>query len=126
MPVPRTAASAASKPPTTVVCTQLAADSPLASMSGSIAAVNLLRGVGVRSLALGLSTPFLDIGCADTYPDSTAALAAVEQASASLRRCGLPKRLCPFVIAVAGQTLEAQGAMAVFKLLPVEHVRWPP
>lgn len=70
--------------------------------AGIVGAVDILRGIGERALALGHSTPFLGIAAAWQYPTLLKAFEAVQEAGRAIRLSGLPPGLCPFSIAVTG------------------------
>ncbi|CAK0819461.1 unnamed protein product [Prorocentrum cordatum] len=90
--------------------------------AGYAGAIDFLRGLGERFLALGYSTPLLHIGSAFMYPSLAEAKRAVELAGESIRTKGLPAALCPFTAVFTGSGKVTNGALDIFKLLPHEMV----
>lgn len=92
------------------------------AFAGYAGAIDFLRGLGERFLALGFSTPLLHIGAAFMYPSLEEAKRAVSLAGDAIRKHGLPKALCPFTAVFTGTGNVSQGALEIFKLLPHEVV----
>eukprot|EP00405_Crypthecodinium_cohnii_P014854 CAMPEP_0206444564 /NCGR_PEP_ID=MMETSP0324_2-20121206/14986_1 /ASSEMBLY_ACC=CAM_ASM_000836 /TAXON_ID=2866 /ORGANISM="Crypthecodinium cohnii, Strain Seligo" /LENGTH=1054 /DNA_ID=CAMNT_0053912609 /DNA_START=222 /DNA_END=3386 /DNA_ORIENTATION=+ len=92
------------------------------NFAGYAGAIDFLRGLGERFLALGYSTPFLHIGSAFMYPSLDEAKRAVSLAGDAIREHGLPPALCPFVAVFTGRGNVTQGALDIFKLLPFEFI----
>lgn len=92
------------------------------AFAGYAGAIDFLRGLGERLLALGFSTPLLHIGSAFMYPTLEEAKRAVALAGEDIRKKGLPKAMCPFTAVFTGTGNVSQGAMEIFKLLPHEMV----
>lgn len=90
--------------------------------AGAAGAIDFLRGLGERFLALGYSTPLLHIGSAFMYPSLEEAKRAISLAGEAIIKHGLPKALCPFIAVFTGQGNVTQGALDIFKLLPFEMV----
>ncbi|EOD22102.1 Saccharopine dehydrogenase, partial [Emiliania huxleyi CCMP1516] len=88
---------------------RLVAFGEFAGMSGM---VNGLRGLGLRLLSLGHSTPFLSIGPTHAYTDySTDARRALRAAGEQVARAGLPAEYSPLVVCVAGTGNVSRGAL---------------
>ncbi|CAK9066981.1 unnamed protein product [Durusdinium trenchii] len=92
------------------------------AFAGYAGAIDFLRGLGERLLALGFSTPLLHIGSAFMYPTLEEAKRAVALAGDAIRKNGLPKAMCPFTAVFTGTGNVSQGALEIFKLLPHEMV----
>jgi len=90
--------------------------------AGYAGAIDFLRGLGERFLALGFSTPLLHIGSAFMYPSLAEARRAVELAGEAIQTRGLPLALCPFTAVFTGSGKVTNGALDIFKLLPHEMV----
>ncbi|CAJ1400563.1 unnamed protein product [Effrenium voratum] len=74
-----------------------------AGVGGLRGAIDFLRGLGERLLALGFSTPLLHIGSAFMYPTLEEAKRAVSLAGDAIRKNGLPKAMCPFTAVFTGR-----------------------
>lgn len=92
------------------------------AFAGYAGAIDFLRGLGERFLALGFSTPLLHIGSAFMYPSLDEAKRAVSLAGEAIRKQGLPKALCPFTAVFTGSGNVSRGALEIFSLLPHEMV----
>eukprot|EP00933_Yihiella_yeosuensis_P018351 TRINITY_DN15090_c0_g1_i5.p1 TRINITY_DN15090_c0_g1~~TRINITY_DN15090_c0_g1_i5.p1 ORF type:complete len:614 (+),score=92.89 TRINITY_DN15090_c0_g1_i5:82-1923(+) len=92
------------------------------AFAGYAGAIDFLRGLGERFLSLGFSTPLLHIGSSFMYPSLEEAKRAVSLAGDAIRKHGLPQALCPFTAVFTGTGNVSQGALEIFKLLPVEIV----
>jgi len=92
--------------------------------AGYAGAIDFLRGMGERFLALGFSTPLLHVGSSFMYPSLEDARKAVSLAGETIREKGIPKALCPFTIVITGRGNVSQGALDILKLLP--HVMVDP
>lgn len=90
--------------------------------AGCAGAIDFLRGLGERFLALGFSTPLLHIGSAFMYPSLDEAKRAVSMAGEAIRQNGLPLPLSPFTVVFTGTGNVTRGALEIFKLLPHEMV----
>lgn len=90
--------------------------------AGYAGAIDFLRGIGERFLALGFSTPLLNIGSAFMYQSLDEAMRAVRIAGEAIAKNGLPSALCPFNVVFTGKGNVTQGALAIFKLLPHDMV----
>jgi len=86
--------------------------------AGYAGAIDFLRGLGERLLALGFSTPLLHIGSAFMYPSLEEAKRAVALAGEAIKKNGFPAALCPFTACFTGQGKVSCGALEIFKLLP--------
>lgn len=92
------------------------------SFAGYAGAIDFLRGLGERFLALGFNTPLLHIGSAFMYPDLSEAKRSVALAGEAIRKHGLPAALCPFTAVFTGRGKVTSGALEILKLLPHEMV----
>lgn len=91
--------------------------------AGIAGAIDLLRGLGERCLALGHATPFLGVAATWQYASLGDALEAVRACGAAIARDGLHPALCPFVAVLTGAGRAAAGAREVWELLPLRWVR---
>ena len=85
--------------------------------AGKSGMVNAFHGLGQRLLSLGYSTPFLSVAPTYTYPDYSAACAALGQVGAQIRDWGLPAEHAPFVVGIAGGGNVARGVQHAFSQL---------
>jgi len=92
------------------------------AFAGYAGAIDFLRGLGERFLALGFSTPLLHIGSAFMYPSLEEAQRAVALAGDAIRTKGLPEALCPFTAIFTGTGNVSRGALDIFRLLPFKMV----
>jgi alpha-aminoadipic semialdehyde synthase len=90
--------------------------------AGMAGMINILHGLGLRLLAFGHHTPFMHIGPAHNYPNTSAAKAAVASLGREILYGLLPSVLGPMVFVFTGSGNVSQGAQDVFKQLPVEMV----
>ena len=88
-----------------------------AGLAGMIDTFSVL---GSRLAHLGHETAFSKIDLAHTYPDLTAAEAAVREAGAQLGE--IPEELAPMVFGFAGYGNVSRGAQQIFDLMPHETV----
>jgi len=96
--------------------------------AGIVGAIDILRGVGERALALGFSTPFLGIAAAWQYPTLETAFQAVQKCGLLIKENGLPESLCPFSIAITGLSGDGGGrvALGAREVLEALGVVWIP
>jgi len=92
------------------------------SFAGNAGAIDFLRGMGERFLALGFSTPLLHVGSSFMYNSLKEACRAISIAGEGIMKNGLPSQLCPFTIVVTGTGNVAKGSLEILKLLPHEMV----
>ncbi|XP_065829633.1 alpha-aminoadipic semialdehyde synthase, mitochondrial-like [Oscarella lobularis] len=90
--------------------------------AGTTGMINILHGIGLRLLAFGHHTPFMHIGTAHNYPNSSAAKAAIASVAREIEYGLLPEILGPMTFVFTGRGNVSQGAQEVFKHLPVEMV----
>ena len=91
--------------------------------AGMAGMIDGLRGLGERLLSRGLSSPFMGVSSAYMYPDIASARQAVQRCGEEISRVGLPQRLAPFTAVFTGAGNVAQGARAIFDLLPHREVQ---
>ena len=72
---------------------------------------NGLRGLGLRLLGQGYSTPFLAIGPAYSYQDYNQAKQALAEVGAQIARGGLPAAVSPLVTTICGTGNVSKGAV---------------
>jgi alpha-aminoadipic semialdehyde synthase len=84
--------------------------------------VDILQGLGQNLLARGYNTPFLNSPYTYMHPGLDAAKAGVRALGGKVATEGLPRDICPLVVAFTGRGRVAQGAQGVFELLPHEWV----
>jgi len=90
--------------------------------AGYAGAIDFLRGMGERFLALGFSTPLLAVGSSFMYQSLDEARRAVRLAGDAIASNGMPAALCPLTVVFTGEGNVSQGALEIFKLLPHEMV----
>jgi alpha-aminoadipic semialdehyde synthase len=81
--------------------------------AGLAGVIDSLRGLGQRLLALGYSTPFLNIGSMYMYPTLEHAKTAVREAGQYLIKYGLPLQVTPLTVVVTGTGNVSRGACEV-------------
>jgi len=95
------------------------------AFAGYAGAIDFLRGLGERFLALDFSTPLLHIGSSFMYPSLDDARRAVKAAGETIGQFGLPAALCPFTVVFTGTGKVSRGALDIFQLLPHEMIEPP-
>nr|XP_023029105.1 alpha-aminoadipic semialdehyde synthase, mitochondrial isoform X2 [Leptinotarsa decemlineata] len=91
-------------------------------MAGIAGTVNILHGMGLRLLALGHHTPFMHIGPAHNYRNSSMARQAVRDAGYEIALGLMPKSIGPLTFVFTGSGNVSQGSQEVFQELPHEYV----
>ncbi|KAG5898781.1 hypothetical protein JTB14_010991 [Gonioctena quinquepunctata] len=91
-------------------------------MAGIAGCVNILHGMGLRLLALGHHTPFMHIGPAHNYRNSSMARQAVRDAGYEISLGLMPKSIGPLTFVFTGSGNVSQGSQEVFQELPHEYV----
>ncbi|KAJ8920057.1 hypothetical protein NQ315_011711 [Exocentrus adspersus] len=91
-------------------------------MAGIAGTVNILHGLGLRLLALGHHTPFMHIGPAHNYRNSSMARQAVRDAGYEIALGLMPKSIGPLTFVFTGSGNVSQGSQEVFHELPHEYV----
>ncbi|KAL1495088.1 hypothetical protein ABEB36_010561 [Hypothenemus hampei] len=91
-------------------------------MAGIAGIVNILHGLGLRLLALGHHTPFMHIGPAHNYRNSSMARQAVRDAGYEIALGLMPKSIGPLTFVFTGSGNVSQGSQEVFQELPHEYV----
>ncbi|RZF48102.1 hypothetical protein LSTR_LSTR002168 [Laodelphax striatellus] len=90
--------------------------------AGVAGMVNILHGIGLRLLALGHHTPFMHIGPAHNYRNSSMARQAIRDAGYEIALGMMPKSIGPLTFVFTGSGNVSQGAQEVFQELPHEYV----
>lgn len=90
--------------------------------AGVAGMVNILHGLGLRLLALGHHTPFMHIGPAHNYRNSSMARQAIRDAGYEIALGMMPKSIGPLTFVFTGSGNVSQGAQEVFQELPHEYV----
>ncbi|XP_050499676.1 alpha-aminoadipic semialdehyde synthase, mitochondrial [Diabrotica virgifera virgifera] len=91
-------------------------------MAGIAGTINILHGLGLRLLALGHHTPFMHIGPAHNYRNSSMARQAVRDAGYEISLGLMPKSIGPLTFVFTGSGNVSQGSQEVFQELPHEYV----
>lgn len=92
-------------------------------MAGVAGTVNILHGLGLRLLALGHHTPFMHIGPAHNYRNSSMARQAIRDAGYEIALGLMPKSVGPLTFIFTGSGNVSQGSQEVFQELPHEYVK---
>lgn len=95
------------------------ASSKYAGIAGMI---DILHGLGLRFLALGYHTPFMNIGLAHNYKSTAMARQAIRDAGYEIALGKLPKSIGPLTVVFTGSGSVSQGAQEIFRELPHEYV----
>lgn len=90
--------------------------------AGVAGMVNILHGIGLRLLALGHHTPFMHIGPAHNYRNSSMARQAIRDCGYEISLGMMPKSIGPLTFVFTGSGNVSQGAQEVFSELPIEYV----
>lgn len=90
--------------------------------AGVAGMVNILHGIGLRLLALGHHTPFMHIGPAHNYRNSSMARQAIRDCGYEIALGMMPKSIGPLTFVFTGSGNVSQGAQEVFQELPIEYV----
>nr|AIQ77660.1 putative lysine-ketoglutarate reductase/saccharopine dehydrogenase [Nilaparvata lugens] len=90
--------------------------------AGVAGMVNILHGIGLRLLALGHHTPFMHVGPAHNYRNSSMARQAIRDAGYEIALGMMPKSIGPVTLVFTGSGNVSQGAQEVFQELPHECV----
>lgn len=90
--------------------------------AGVAGMVNILHGLGLRLLALGHHTPFMQISPAHNYRNSMMARQAVRDCGYEISLGMMPKSIGPITFIFTGSGSVSQGAQQIFQELPIEYV----
>ncbi|XP_055612755.1 alpha-aminoadipic semialdehyde synthase, mitochondrial isoform X1 [Uranotaenia lowii] len=90
--------------------------------AGVAGMINILHGLGLRLLALGHHTPFMHVGPAHNYRNSSMARQAVRDCGYEIALGMMPKSIGPLTFVFTGSGNVSQGAQEVFQDLPIEYV----
>ena len=92
--------------------------------AGIAGAFDFLRGMGEYLLQRKFQTPFVYIGSSYMYGEYEDMQSALSKVKRDILSGGLPRALCPFVVAVTGNGRVSQGSMEVLEQLP--HIKVAP
>ncbi|XP_060100806.1 alpha-aminoadipic semialdehyde synthase, mitochondrial isoform X1 [Heteronotia binoei] len=90
--------------------------------AGVAGMINILHGMGLRFLALGHHTPFMHIGMAHNYRNSSQAVQAVRDCGYEISLGLMPKSIGPITFVFTGTGNVSKGAQEMFNALPCEFV----
>ncbi|KAJ0175669.1 hypothetical protein K1T71_008828 [Dendrolimus kikuchii] len=90
--------------------------------AGVAGMINILHGIGLRLLALGHHTPFMHIGPAHNYRNSSMARQAIRDTGYEIALGMMPKSLGPLTFIFTGSGNVSQGSQEIFQDLPHEYV----
>jgi len=90
--------------------------------AGLAGMINSLWSLGERLKEFDIETPFLDISQARTYYSLDEARHVMSKVGQKIIETGLPSRLKPLVIGIAGYGNVSQGAQEIISLLPAKEV----
>lgn len=90
--------------------------------AGVAGMINILHGMGLRLLALGHHTPFMHLGMAHNYRNSSQAVQAVRDAGYEISLGLMPRSIGPLTFVFTGTGNVSKGAQEVFNELPCEYV----
>ena len=90
--------------------------------AGYAGMIDALNAMGQRLSWEGIESPFREILPAHAYPSLADAEAEIRRIGANIRRDGLPPLLTPFVCGFTGRGNVAQGAMRIFRQLPMVSI----
>ncbi|KAM6152438.1 alpha-aminoadipic semialdehyde synthase, mitochondrial [Erethizon dorsatum] len=90
--------------------------------AGVAGMINILHGMGLRLLALGHHTPFMHLGMAHNYRNSSQAVQAVRDAGYEISLGLMPTSIGPLTFVFTGTGNVSKGAQEVFNQLPCEYV----
>ncbi|KAL4719272.1 hypothetical protein ACJJTC_006690, partial [Scirpophaga incertulas] len=90
--------------------------------AGVAGMINIMHGLGLRLLALGHHTPFMHIGPAHNYRNSSMARQAIRDAGYEVALGMMPKSLGPLTFVFTGSGNVSQGSQEIFQELPYEYV----
>uniref|UniRef100_A0A914WJ94 Saccharopine dehydrogenase (NAD(+), L-lysine-forming) n=1 Tax=Plectus sambesii TaxID=2011161 RepID=A0A914WJ94_9BILA len=86
--------------------------------AGHVGAINILHGMGLRLLALGFNTPFMNIALAHNYLDMEAAKKSLNQVGKQIEQGDIPPAMGPliFVVTGTGNVSQVRSATCFIKL----------
>ncbi|MEW5958904.1 MAG: bifunctional lysine ketoglutarate reductase /saccharopine dehydrogenase family protein [Chloroflexota bacterium] len=90
--------------------------------AGLAGMIDTLAALGQRLAWEGLDTPLAAIRPTYTYGDLPAAQQAIREVGKRIVEEGLPLKLMPLVIGVAGYGNVSRGAQAILELLPIRQI----
>lgn len=86
--------------------------------AGRAGMIDGLQGLGLKLLAEGYSTPFLNIPSTFMHSSLDEARDSLKKVGATIKEKGIPEQLSPLVVAFTGSGNVAKGAREVFELFP--------
>jgi len=92
--------------------------------AGQAGMINGLRGLGLRLLSLGYSTPLVSVGPAHSYASYELACRALREVGAEIRANGLPAASSPMVVAICGRGSVSNGAADTLRALGDQTLEW--
>ncbi|VDK34508.1 unnamed protein product [Dibothriocephalus latus] len=84
--------------------------------------INILHGLGQRLLALGHTTPFMNVAMPHNYSSLELARQAIKMAGYGIAMNQMPSSIGPIIFVFTGQGNVSQGARAIFRLLPHKFI----
>jgi alpha-aminoadipic semialdehyde synthase len=90
--------------------------------AGRAGMIDGLQGLGLKLLAEGYSTPFLNIPSTFMHSSLDEARDSLKKVGLAIKEKGLPDQLSPLVVAFTGSGNVAKGAREVFELFPHVYI----
>ncbi|XP_063674612.1 alpha-aminoadipic semialdehyde synthase, mitochondrial-like [Bolinopsis microptera] len=90
--------------------------------AGVAGMINVLHGLGLRMLSLGVTSPFLHIGLAHNYATVADVVPVLHRIGESMKKYKLPKVIAPLTFSFTGSGNVSQGARSIFEHLPHEYI----
>ncbi|VDM04890.1 unnamed protein product [Schistocephalus solidus] len=84
--------------------------------------IDILHGLGQRLLALGHTTPFMNVAMPHNYSSMGMAREAVKMAGYGIAMNQMPSSIGPLIFVFTGLGNVSQGARAIFRLLPHKFI----
>ncbi|KAF5399695.1 Alpha-aminoadipic semialdehyde synthase [Paragonimus heterotremus] len=91
--------------------------------AGFAGTIDILHGLGIRLLAMGHTTPFLQISMAHNYTNLQQAQQSLRLAGYEIARGRLPDSIGPLIFVVHGDGNVSQGSQLILDSLPVQYIR---
>nr|VZI34492.1 unnamed protein product [Spirometra erinaceieuropaei] len=85
--------------------------------------IDILHGLGQRLLALGHTTPFMNVAMPHNYSSMELARQAVQMAGYGIAMNQMPRSIGPLIFVFTGLGNVSQGARAIFRLLPHKFIQ---
>lgn len=90
--------------------------------AGMAGCIDILNGLGMRLLALGYNTPFLNIAIAHNYRCTFQAVQTVREVGEEIAQGKIPKSIGPVIFAILGKGKCSQGVQEVLRQFPHEYI----